>query len=151
MKNKNKYYTPSIEEFHVGFEYEELRIITEGYIETTEDCDFTENTEGATWTSTTFNIIQESDWEDLKYRFRYEKYNKAYHRVKYLDKEDIESLGFKYIMTSYNGYYKKDNIELGVAYDKRIQIKTDEGFVFLGIIKNKSELKRLLNQLGIYE
>ena len=23
MKNENNYYTPSIEEFHVGFEYEE--------------------------------------------------------------------------------------------------------------------------------
>jgi len=66
-----------------------------------------------------------------------------------ITKEVIESFGFKYIMTSYNGYYKKDNIELSYTYDKRIQIKTCEGITFLGIINNPEELKFILKRLNI--
>ena len=54
-------------------------------------------------------------------------------------------------MTSYNGYYKKDNIELSFTCDKRIQIKTSDGIIFLGIIKNKSVLKQVLKMVGVIE
>lgn len=118
---EDKYYTPSIEEFHVGFEFE--------------------YTHKDDWFQ---NIIL--DPQEINDFFNDDSIEI---RVKYLDNEDIESLGFKYIMTSYDGYYEKKDITLGFAYDGRIQIKSNECFIFLGFIKNKSEFKILLKQLGI--
>ena len=72
-------------------------------------------------------------------------------RVKYLDKEDIESLGFK----QKTDLYIKDNLTLQVHKDS-ITIKYYDNFnndwrtkVEQIIIKNKSELVKLLKQLQI--
>src|SRR3989304_7970370 len=80
-------------------------------------------------------------------------------RVKYLDKEDIESLGF--INVNNTGTYR--NLEgyklaqhANMVNPKELLIWThlaNEGYsdiVFKGIVKNKSELRVLLKQLGIY-
>ena len=90
--------------------------------------------------------------------------------VKYLDKEDIESFGF--ICTGYNsdGYKFQNIIDDYLFYDidynpedseliiekfyqsKLIAHKTGEynsNTLFHGFIKNKSELKVLLKQLGL--
>ena len=70
----NKYYTPSIEEFHVGFEYEYVNSKTEG------------------WTNTTF----------IRGRGFVEPYGDGEVRVKKLDQEDIESLGWE-LESSHSG------------------------------------------------
>ena len=131
---KEKYYTPEIEEFYVGFEFEELyndkwekQVYISGYFLYYDmSCTFGEKKEGI--------------------------------RVKCLDREDIESLGFdNYIPPReydhtwhYNG-----------SRDPKIKVWFNNEFPtvriyssypaiqFQGTIKNKSELKKLLKQLGI--
>jgi len=128
----NKYYTPTIDEFHVGFEYEA----------------FINNS----WQSKVMN-----DYEDIIY-FLFDmnaktwlSINEGIVRVKYLDKEDIESLGFD--CTSDDQYYLIDNYTLLIDNDYFLQILKDDFeediYLFQGTIKNKSELKVLLKQLGI--
>lgn len=144
---ENKYYTPSIEEFHVGFEYErsfhtgwETKIFDDGF----EDTDY--------------SPLYWVNWE----------LHKGLIRVKYLDKEDIESLGFRYDKThpgtasDYFEYgsseFSFEHAEYYMDYDSstnycRIYFSVLDGdsTVFAGTIKNKSELKVLLKQLGINE
>lgn len=141
MELDNKYYIPSIEEFYVGFEYcWKDEIYSQeffGKLETLEDLE---------------NQILEDKI-----------------RVKYLDKEDIESLGWKVVENVGNTEF-----EMGLNYimwfnktdknDLTILRRTEliqprnppiihnqwEG-LFCGIIKNKSELKKLMQQLQINE
>jgi hypothetical protein len=75
-------------------------------------------------------------------------------RVKYLDQEDIESLGFNYISENeYTTHLAGDGYVLNIFLDNNILISYgtihDSDTIFRGIIKNKSELKRLLKQLNI--
>jgi len=130
---KSKYYTPTIEEFHVGFEFEffdeDDRDWTEVRIESQESL--------CNWTGMTI-----------------EK------RVKYLDKEDIESLGFIYYEDTSIGDgdirwwdgFKQDSYEIRTCteWDGYNTIITKHGrLIFEGTIKNKSELKILLKQINI--
>lgn len=150
MGVKDKYYTPTIEEFHVGFEYELKRLNS--------------------WDKDIISI------DDLASSYGNPdgiavKLKEGRVRVKYLDQEDIESLGFgnkkraaldwyqleKRIEDNYNSYGYWRNFHLVHGDDKNtVNILAYEyGFndspntLFQGIIKNKSELKRLLKQLGI--
>jgi len=118
----DKYYTPSIEEFHVGFEYESTTSPTK------ED-----------WYKAVINNV-----DDL-----YDVFSYSNARVKHLDREDIESLGWavgrlpwQYFDGIHNLVYLKNN-----KYS--INHIADEVCLFYGTIKNKSELKVLLKQLGI--
>ncbi len=126
---KNKYYRPKIEEFYIGFEYQ---------------------------------IEDKNNWfiRDYPiYPLNKESLSNFNIRVKYLDKEDIESLGWKYYKTHAGTTlmeFEKDNFEL--SYDPnfmgkqylRIAMEGDgDVTMFIGNIKNKSELKKLLNQLNI--
>lgn len=150
---KEKYYNPQIEEFHVGFEYDQASYggklvvgapIKKEWITTRIDDSFD------------FNCI----WDLFN-----EAKNKQDLRVKYLDKGDIESLGFKLHREveletgKYNEYMKSvhTNAVLAKSYDIFILNKGTNIIVnsvyshsrFYGIIKNKSELKVLLKQLNI--
>jgi len=121
----NKYYTPSIEEFHIGFEYEWLD-------------------EAGIW------IKETSPTEITPIGFDEQTYGL---RVKYLDKEDIESLGLTlkysdsslYVKDLYNLYFEKDN-KICI-----LQTKDRPHILFDGTIKNKSELKILLKWIGVLE
>jgi hypothetical protein len=142
----NKYYTPSIEEFHVGFEY--------------EYSDLNHNLQGYGWFKTEY-VIDDTLLGMIEVGMNN-------YRVKYLDKEDIESLGFKLDLEAgkhseglwfkstikdildgeddYLVFYPKNNtITIGsfIAYEEQMLVSDIN-------IKNKSELKRLLKQLGIY-
>ena len=79
MKTHNKYYTPELEEFHVGFEYE---YFTKDWV----GKDYTH-----TWVKLKFNQKEDygNDLDNMVYFIETEQV-----RVKYLDREDIESLGF---------------------------------------------------------
>ena len=85
-------------------------------------------------------------------------------RVKYLDKEDIESLDLEYDnnaepipardyphMLIPTAYSKGDWMLYHYEHDNVIWIKNykEDSFFFKGTIKNKSELKRILKMLNI--
>ena len=144
---KNKYYIPKVKEFYPGFEYE--RKETSGKLLKKEDIVIE-------WKPQVFSIK-----ELLTYSFEPEdNYFKTHlkqnmFRVKYLDKEDIESLGFKESKTDINWYdYKNDRYWLYKedTKDWRSIISDQQSEIsFAGAIKNKSELKVLLKQLNINE
>lgn len=133
---ESKYYIPSIEEFHVGFEYE----ITDGY----------------EWVK---KIFSHDDFNTFLYKQLYNAITQELVRVKYLDKEDIESLGWNSIMkkndlsTDTEYFLQKENIIFTLIHYNKIGITIYKnntlGYIFKGTIKNKSELKVLLKQLGI--
>jgi hypothetical protein len=141
----NKYYTPKIEEFHVGFEYEAVTLNIEKQVNEYKKFN-------VPFVPDTLKIMLESDFKP---------------RVKYLDKEDIESLGFttkklEYWETEEDSIiYRKDNYAIVFwknayksDYKTNIYIKQETGLglhSFKGECKNKSELKRLLKQLNIDE
>lgn len=127
---ENKYYTPKLEEFHIGFEYE----IKE-------------------W--------GKEDWHKKEIEETWEidsAFDRAEARVKVLDKEDIESLGFdNYVPPmEYNhswNYKGGKEPKLYVWFNNPIPIvriySNFPAVLFQGEIKNKSELKRLMQQLKI--
>jgi hypothetical protein len=131
---RNKYYTPKIEEFHIGFEYE------------------WKNPNDVGWTK-----------ENSPSEITPENYEEQTHglRVKYLDKEDILSLNFKQIsddcynldITAFRG---RQNQEVRVLVRESVIIylamdlnDKDNIVLFAGNIKNKSEFRVLLKQLNI--
>lgn len=152
---ENKYYTPEISEFYVGFEYQGMERtlnranIAKGWIENTYNAGYS------------LERLQETiTKEDI--------------RVKYLDKEDIESLGWKCVPDDSVGdgnFRWFDEFTLGqyrltTMYhleDENWQKESDKVMIcdmptrknevidrmFNGKIKNKSALKVLMNQLGI--
>lgn len=154
MENKEKYYTPSIEEFFIGFEFEE-------------------EFKNYHWSKMIKAKSDVYSFEKLKLDTSHSisriiskiKQNRV--RVKYLDSEDLKEIGFQIHPTSYSAVYKKDDILISFSWDmKKIQISRivmtqpddfecsyefsgREEKIFLGIIKNKSELQRLLKQLEI--
>jgi len=144
---KNKYYTPEIEEFRVGFEYEAINI------------------DNAQWgickCTPGFGAFDDDkgDLEDGRIR------------VRYLDEEDILSLRFKNpsysVCTWYEleghfedsfasyGYWTKIRL-VHCGLDNKIKIvayeyswDAVETVIFAGAIKNISELKVLLKQLNL--
>ena len=131
---RDKYYTPEIEEFHVGFEYEM----------------FFPN--GKYHKQTFGDKITHLELEEFKDDLM--KVAHAISRVKHLDKEDIESLGFNHIGSLW--FRDKDddyratkvrkwkNNELDIYINDSIE----DVLVFRGTIKNKSELKTVLKQIG---
>lgn len=142
----NKYYIPKVEEFFVGFEFEIL--------------------ENSDWIKSKFNI---DDIIPIFARINNKTIISDKIRVKYLDKDDIESLDFaitkdteeielsleskRYI----GGPSAGDDYRIIILYgldNKELWIykRTNSGWednLFKGIIKNKSELIKLLKQLGI--
>jgi len=136
-----KYYTPEIEEFHVGFEFETCYLQKDWIKKKLEFDDF------GFYTST---------WE-------VDSTPKTEFRVKYLDKEDIESLGWfhRYDDFTFGEYSreKTDQLNYQLSYDYTyhtltIGIYDKESItfyqdIFVGDCKNKSELKKLLKQLQI--
>jgi len=133
----DKYYTPNTEEFHIGFEYEER-----------------------------YPDSSNKEWNKVVLSTKevfppYDEYNSEF-RVKYLDQEDVKELGFESShdepdewFHSYKGngeiqlYFddKKRNEDQGVGVT--MYGETDASPIFNGYVKNKSELKRLIKQLGL--
>lgn len=142
----SKYYTPTPDEFHHGFEYETLQ----------QDDDFNDQ-----WIKTIFpDTYTCTRFVDGKPNLvEYFTDNLHYTRVKYLDKEDIESLGW-WVNESNNEYTNfriyDSNIMLLLFLRKNSKVEIVQAlsngkgrWYFEGTIKNKSELKRLCKQLNI--
>ena len=143
-----KYYTPSIEEFHVGFECE----IEYKHRFVDAIVDFSPLDKEVSFVCTNENyclIITEEILSSHKIR------------VKHLDREDIEECGWVFNRKSGPSQIfkllKSENVNLVYQFDDKldkspfINIYFSNGpeFTYDMKIKNKSELKKLLSQLGI--
>ena len=140
---ENKYYTPELLEFHVGFEFEQF--------------------ENNNWQQTTL----ESDGAERFFVMLNTYESQDFVRVKHLDREDIESLGWhkhqetyfsfenKKIKSHSNEYFLNEILVLSNSYfleitDFCIIIQDyDYEVIFKGTIKNKSELKKIMQMLNI--
>jgi len=146
------YYTPTIEEFYDGFEFQ---------IQTIEhaqwaNCLYTRN-----WKSEDMDIYE---WLDSEFDFGV--------RVKHLDREDIESFKwefvkekksasmFEMIIDSFRGVRRTKLLMSYNSHSNWIAIALEElnsfpytGMelpLFSGEIKNKSEFNRLLKQIAVH-
>lgn len=132
---EEKYYTPKIEEFHVGFEYEGHRSM------------FCKKHEYM-WIPLMFGR-----WTSPKNNFRLkEVLAKECIRVKYLDRGDVESLGWIHYETiGTNELFKKGGSELILTSSAYIEMyfSFDYDIQFNGYCKNKSEFKKIMKQLNI--
>lgn len=137
----NKYYTPTIEEFHADFECERLvNGIWEKYIcAESNDRDYGNG------------IITLPHEPELN--VNYEKV-----RVKLLDKEDIKSLEWELdsvVEKEFFYIHKTSSLQNDIRLvfrqkENSIEINSSKfGECFYGIIKNKSELQKLMSQLNI--
>lgn len=145
----NKFYTPELEEFHVGFRYE-------GRYAKYANINFDEGKctvgEWSEWTPTQYGNL---DWNLYTER-----------RVKYLDKKDIEELGWEYYRNIFNDTMEEychpnEDYKNGrtLRFPKDIKIFIEKG-IDIGIgymefygesykIKNYNELKTLMKQIEI--
>ena len=136
----DKYYTPEIEEFHVGFEYEVL--IDGSWIRFVCDKHFC--------LTNVYSNYSEKFSVDEKI-----KDNKC--RVKYLDVEDLDSLGFEIPPVSLPNFHINYSLSCSMMFSNKdalcrldmLNSKHKMKTSYLGKIKNKSELKRLLKQLEL--
>lgn len=145
---ENKYYTPEIEELHVGFE-----------------CELKNSSHPINFEWEHFKIIGVDDAEisgrvmDWSFYDTNTAIKEKSIRVKYLDRDDIEELGFEYTGESPNNpntlyYFGKHSIIHNKINNRCVITMWDENrtadyTAFVGTIKNKSELKKLMVQLGI--
>jgi len=128
----SKYYTPEIEEFHIGFRFS---------IEVTEGL----------WLNLVYDeyntindVLENTDWKPFTIK---EKLSEGKVRIKYLDREDIEILGFEF---DGEAIYKKLDVTLFMRGSEiSIYDHSRDYSIFKGTIKNKSELVKLLKQLDI--
>jgi hypothetical protein len=135
-----KYYTPELDELHIGFECEVL------YENNFKKCKIAI---GIIDNNICARFNEPNKLIDIT--FSEESIKKL--RVKFLDHYDIQSLGWQQI--SYDSFKintKDHTIQLDLDHDYKTYIfETNyrhENF-FKGIIKNKSELKKIMVQTGI--
>ena len=134
MSKEDKYYTPELKEFHVGFEYEQYE-------------DYDNPLQDKEWHKLVFGLYGTDNPENMTYPGSLNII-----RVKLLDREDIESLGFELI--SIEHYMKGDwFLLLNRQYPYKLELRNRSPSWafggFHGTIKNKSELKRLLKRIGV--
>lgn len=145
-----KYYTPTIEDFHVGFEFEA-------------------NYKKEGWQKEIFGIGERSisSVPQLLYQFLDGAPLEGNIRVKILDREDIEAEGFEFSENYADrptlGFLKefKDNKDLQyllfytpetneLRIERIFKCGTGkEDYLFNGFIRNRSELQKLMQMLNI--
>jgi len=151
---ENKYYTPDVSEFYIGFEYEHAatkgeinHFKQEVILHRYQHYTYPEKYPITSWYKCTFTTERLSFLNENTIKIFLER---KWLRVKYLDKEDIESLGFKQKKIPWqftNGCFnliKRNEDNQYIIEDIR---HADQ--VFVGTIMNKSEFKKLLKQLDI--
>ena len=145
-----KYYTPELEEFHVGFEFEYNKGGDNWVKHTSGNHDFRDG----------IIDVGVGETDDALYNPFHMGISEREFRVKHLDREDIESLGWVsgesygmscYLRTDENGVAIIDGYQLDFHSWELVEIyqESTSDLKFSGTIKNKSELKKLLKQLGI--
>jgi hypothetical protein len=146
--NRNKYYTPSIEEFHVGFRYQ-------SHVD-----------------PRTYNgwDDKEVDRHSIVYPLKVD--SDVDYRVKYLNRDDIEELGWKYKgkhwyyyrdeyyeinVDEYLSFYLHKHLNSGIESGQYTIIQAEPGgyslegghYKFDGEIRNYNELKFQMERLNI--
>jgi hypothetical protein len=157
----SKYYTPNISEFYPGFEYEMKERFMDGVVKTQKQFD------ESNWISCIYTLGEGPYLERTMFGNNPHSHPSAI-RVKYLDKEDIESvlnikpfLGGSYVfekdcnfrpdwltgvyVSKIRIYFHPENTWVRIEY----LIEKEWEKFFEGSLKNKSELKNLLVWLGI--
>jgi len=149
MKNE-KYYTPEIEDFAFGLEYEVKHIVASAnknrdsiklergqFIEDFIKPDGTIQYNICWWDKMTLGF-------DMYF---FKTFDPSRYRIKCLDESDAESLGW--ILDTDTGYHIFGNKR--ICFDKycHLEISSLSKTLFFGTVKNKSELKRLMTQLNI--
>lgn len=147
---EEKYYTPNVNEFHIGFGYELLS----SYPDILYTIDNPSNE--PIWVKCIVKNLHTSPKNVLIYIDDHLSMNTPDVRVKYLDKDDIESLGFVQTLEDKENYFFEGIKEKGLFLNHRGKVIriVDTRFVyhqqlFWGRIKNKFELQKLLQQLYI--
>jgi hypothetical protein len=132
---ESKYYTPEIEEFHIGFECEVLN--NNNFESAKIILQIIDNNLAARFNKKNI-LIEIVLTEESLSRFR----------VKHLDQDDIIECGWEQI--EYDSFKIGSFIlELNNEYKTFIYLEKDKDNVFVGKIKNKSELRKLMQQLNI--
>lgn len=147
---ESKYYTPSIEEIRVGFDFYMPLLKEDNRGNLSID-----NYVLHTWTGE-YSMLEHFnvEWDSNK---KATISVPSSMRVKYLDREDIESLGWICQMKANSIYFKKGKYRLVHWMDEPIRLVTiieeyaggEEAIARKVMVKNKSEFVRLLKQLGI--
>lgn len=150
-----EYYTPTIEEFHVGFEYWFSSAYQEGVSTTEITIDGRDGYEPMIFNFDVYNYTPNKgeSWRDI-FKSMLE-HNQI--KVKYLDKEDVGSLGWVVDSQAKNYFTYNENEYIALSFnpdDHSIVIWNgqdwdDEHIWFDGFVKNKSELKSLMSKLDI--
>jgi hypothetical protein len=147
---ENKYYVPTLEEFHPGFSYEAYN---------SNEWFFAEA--GSGWFKQTWEPRRpalEMQAVNIEYAIR-----KGWIKVKFLDNEDIGAEGFDEEFNEYGDviFFDKNTFRLVINPDKSITIKESYKYIrrgnnyigfntlFEGEIKNKSEFQRILKMIGV--
>ena len=136
---EKKYYTPSIEEFHVGFEFDVLN---------NKDKFYDPQHEVGKWLNATVDNGIFSDLQNIS-RLLID----GQIRVKHLDREDIKSLGWKYVpatktfeLIDLAGYEWE---LIFIPQTLSVDIDLYKGNPFSGTIRSKSELATIMRMIGI--
>ena len=150
---ENKYYTPTLEEFYVGFRFEMIDM-----------CSIDGGPNMLQWNKKVLDTLSTPNAFNIDYAFR----NKEI-RVKYLDKSDIEELSWRMVKDYSDEFIFQTQIftdktkqdywwELNFnKQSKKITIEYWTGdccgsnfeILFQGTIKNYNELQTLMYQLNI--
>lgn len=145
-----KYYTPTLEEFHVGFEFEYNKGKDNWVKHISGNGDFIDG----------MIDVGVGEVDDALYNPFHMGIGKRDFRVKHLDREDIESFypideWFK-SKGQYGGTYRiKFTVSHHITIESKDFVRDGSGNFKVTtkvnrlIIKNKSELRKLLKQLGI--
>lgn len=146
----SKYYQPDISEFYVGFEYEYKLGAYDKGLKTKDEFDSKD------WEKDVFDG-QHFSYLDRALNGLNADSGLCHIRVKYLDRDCIESLDW--VLPKVTDLTSDNLIFLNRYDDYDLIFKKSKNFViirrkkmhviFQGTIKNKSELKKLLKQLGI--
>ncbi len=151
--SNNKYYTPEKEEFHIGFEYEFRPRYRDGlfsminqkfrYVEW-----WKKQTIGKEATNLIDALEEFGDPYNISDVMSYHKDGAV--RVKHLDREDINSCGWSDKDHPYDWRLGK---EFRMCYydNNRTILCIEKGRegIFLGVIKNISELRRIMKMANI--
>lgn len=163
-----KYYTPSTYEMHPGFEFE---LLTRKYYEARIEGDPEYKD---VWNKVQFKASSPAMdlWEGqakkqnvdvlvllgMEHSKMLNKTGVPRTRVKYLDKEDIESLGWEYddmyrdggtTIFVKNDYTLENYNSNKATSSNKVLIRDSKKVVFDGDVKNKSELVKVLQMIGV--
>lgn len=152
---EKSYYIPEIEEFHVGFEFELTNMsvgglvldFSEDYIEETSLVPVYEKRVLSKEWINSYNPEGALEYIDVMIDF-----NRV--RVKYLDEEDVIELGMEKVERGFVKYLPDGTyFHLYFRENRRVKIhhQLTSGLypVFRGVVKNKSELKRVLKMIEV--